>query len=95
MALDTYYKTSAERKRYALDYVDWLDSGEEVSSVVFAVTPAGELEVDAYEISGDGTQVMFFVNAGVAGAEYTVNAKATTSGGQIKEDEVVFIVQEL
>ncbi len=95
MALGQYFKTPDERKRYSLDYVDWLDDDEEVSSVEFVIAPSGALEVDAHSISADGKEVVFFLNAGDDGIEYTVNVKATTSGGQLKEDEVFVTVQAL
>lgn len=93
--LDTKRKTPAERKRYSIDYADWLDTGETCVSVVFVVTPTGELEIDAYEFSEGGDQLVFFANAGEADADYTVNVKVTTSGGQTTEDEVLFEVREI
>lgn len=93
--LDTHQKTPAERKRYSIDYSDWLDTGETCVSTVFTITPPGELEVDAHEFTVDGDQLIFFVNAGEADADYTINVKTTTSGGQTTEDEVLFEVREL
>lgn len=97
MKLGKFTKTSVERKRYALDYSDWLDTGETVSSVVFAVTPAGAtpLVVDANSISASGTTVVFFVNYGATGTTYTLDVQITTSGGQIKEDQILFAVKDL
>lgn len=95
MNLGKYFKTSAERKRYSIDYTDWLDTGETVLSAVFTIAPASPLEVDAHSISSDGTQLVFFVNDGTDEVEYVINVKVTTSGGQIKEDEVIFEVRDL
>jgi hypothetical protein len=92
--LGKHFKTEAERKRYSVFYTDWLDEGETVSSVVFTIDPPDELEVDASSISAEGDEVIFFVNAGEDGTEYTVNVAATTSGGQVKEDQVVYEVAE-
>lgn len=96
MKLAKFNKTPVERKRYTLDYTDWLDTGETVSSIVFSVTPVevGGLEVDAYAIDGSGLTVGFYVNAGLAGSTYTVDVQMTTSSGQIKEDQVIFDVKE-
>lgn len=97
MKLGKFTKTSVERKRYALDYSDWLDTGETVSSVTFAITPTGtsSLVVDANSISSAGTLVAFFVNYGVTGTTYTLDIQITTSGGQIKEDQVLFTIKDL
>lgn len=93
--LGKFFKTPAERKRYSVDYADWLDTDEEVSSAEFTVTPSGELEIDAYSISDSGGELIFFANAGEDQAEYVVTVKVTTSGGQVKEDQILFEVQSL
>lgn len=93
MKLARFAKQPAERKRYTIDYSDWLDTGETISSVAFSVSPTG-LQVDAYSIAVSGASVVFFANYGVNGTAYTVTATITTSGGQIKEDEILFAVRE-
>jgi hypothetical protein len=95
MKLGRFTKTPAERKRYAIDYSQWLDSGETVVSKVFAVSPTGALQVDASSISSDGKTVVFFVYGGNSGVTYTVDIKTTTSVGQTKEDVVYFAVKDL
>lgn len=96
MRLGNFLKTPAERKRYAIDYSDWLDTGETVASYVFAVSPttASPLVVDATSISNSNKVLVFFVSGGLANTQYTVDVKATTSGGQVKEDTVLFNVRE-
>ena len=95
MKLAKYQKTPAERKRYTLDYTDWLDTGETVSAVVFAVDPTGVLFIDSYSIVGSGRQVVFYANAGATGVSYTADVRITTSTGQIKEDQIVFVVKDI
>ena len=95
MALGLYKKTPTERKRYSIDYYDWLDEGERIFIMAFQVAPVGELEIDAFSIDANGTEVVFFANGGVDGGEYEVNVRMTTSGGQVKEDEVLFEVDEI
>ena len=49
MKLAKYVKAVLDRKRYQIDYTDWLDTGELVSSVAFSVpnnTVASPLVVD-------------------------------------------------
>jgi hypothetical protein len=96
MSLARFTKTPAERKRYAIDYSDWLDTDETVEFVTFTPSPlaTGGLEVDAYSISTPATSVVFFANAGIDGTTYTLDIKITTSGGQIKEDQILFSVRD-
>lgn len=97
MKLGKFTKTPVERKRYALEYADWLDTTETVSSVTFTVTPIDTvpLVVDASSISSSGTEVVFFINYGTTGTTYTLDIQITTSGGQIKEDQILFVVKDL
>ena len=98
MKLGTFKKTPVERKRYSLDYNDWLDTGETVLTRTFSVTPAtgaSPLEIDASSIDPDGRQVVFFANFGNDGVTYTVDVQITTSGGQTKEDQINFLVKDL
>ena len=98
MKLGQFVKSPVERKRYALDYTDWLDTGETVSSVSFTVSPStgtSPLVVDSSSISTSGTEVRFFVASGDDGGNYTVTAVIQTSGGQIKEDEIIYLVRNL
>lgn len=96
MRLGSFTKTPAERKRYAIDYSEWLDITETLSNVVFTVSPATTTPfvVDAVSTSANNTTVVFFVNGGDTGKQYTVDVKAYTSGGQTKEDTVLFNVRD-
>jgi hypothetical protein len=95
MKLANFVKSPVERKRYTIDYSDWLDTAETISTVTFAVTPAttNTLQIDAYTISNPATSVVFFANYGDAGSQYTVDVQITTSGGQTKEDTILFSVR--
>lgn len=95
MALGRFVKTPGERKRYSIDYYDWLDQGERIFGVTFQTYIPDELEVDAFQIDPDGTRVIFFVSGGLDDVLYTVNVKMTTTGGQIKEDELLFVVEAI
>lgn len=96
MKLARFTKSSTERKRYTIDYADWLDTGETIASVDFTVTPTTDnaLRVDAYTIATPATSVVYFANYGVDGVTYTVDVTITTSGGQIKADQVLYSVKD-
>lgn len=96
MKLARFTKAPTERKRYSIDYSDWLDTGETITAVTFTPSPlvTGGLEVDAYTISTPATSVVFFANAGISGTTYTLDVTITTSGGQIKEDQILYSVRD-
>lgn len=97
MRLGSFVKTPIERKRYAIDYSEWLDTGETLSTVVYTIPVATTppLVVDATSIGSANTVAVFFINGGLNGRQYTVEVVATTSGGQIKEDTVLFTVRDV
>lgn len=91
MRIGSFSKTPAERKRYAVDYSDWLDTGETVAS--YALTPDSGLSVSASTLINESTGIAFFIAGGTAGFQYKLDILANTSGGQIKEDTVYFNVR--
>lgn len=96
MKLAKFVKSPAERKRYTIDYSEWLDTGETVTAITFSVTPSTgtlPLVIDAYTIGSPATSVIFFSNYGDDKVEYTVDVVMTTSGGQIKEDQILFVIR--
>jgi hypothetical protein len=99
VTLGKFVKAPAERKRYTIDYSEWLDTGETILTVAFDVeqttdgTPVDPLEIDAYEIGDPATDVVFFAALGDALQNYTVTVTITTSGGQTKEDTLLFLVR--
>lgn len=97
MPLKKYVKATNERKRYSIDYSDWLDVGELLTNVAFTIptnnvtTP---LVVDDIAIMPDGLGVQYYVSGGAAGDQYEVVATASTTGAQIKVDDLLFTVRE-
>jgi hypothetical protein len=94
--LGKYSKVPADYKRYTIDYSEWLDGGETVSSVDLAIdvnTDATPLVVDSSSIISSGTGVEFFVGGGEAGETYNVLVTITTSDTEIREDTVFFSVK--
>lgn len=96
-----YIQTPVEDKRYAIEYADWLDTGEYVADVAFEVVPTTSppLTVNAVTIAAGITSVAslvkFFISGGVDGKGYTLIVTATTSSGQIKQDAVLFHIQNV
>ena len=99
MSLSRYTKAALERKRYSIDYTSWLDAGELVTSVVFTVlnnTVSTPLVVDGVQVLPTNLGVQYYVSGGVDGTTYQVLATMNTNstGPQIKEDVVLFVIRE-
>ena len=102
--LAKYVKQPGERKRYKINYTNWLDTGEAVATVDFDVdkvtTPP--LVVDDIMVTPDAKGVQYYVSGGVANTQYVVTATLTTNNGpqvtnngsQVKEDEIYFSIRE-
>lgn len=96
MQLGKYTKAPPDRKRYTIDYVDWLDVGELVSSAVYSIDPPTDtspLVIDGTSINPAAQGVIFYASAGTDGTTYKVAVTMTTSNGQIREDTVLFVVR--
>lgn len=95
MILGKYFKAPEERKRYSINYDDWLDIGELITDVTFEVTPvdADPVVIDGIAIETSEKGVVFYASAGLDGKSYKANVITTTSGGQVKEDTVQYTVK--
>lgn len=97
MPLKKYVKAAGERKRYSIDYSDWLDTGELLSQVDFTIpgnSTTTPLVVDDVAIQPDSLGVQYYVSGGEDGIQYEVVATATTSGAQTKIDDLLFTIRE-
>lgn len=97
MKLGKFIKAPNERKRYSIDYNNWLDTGETILTRTFDVTPVTTvpLAVDASVILAGNRGIAFYVSGGVDDETYKVVTSITTSGGQVKEDVILFQVKDL
>lgn len=91
-----YFKDPTERKRYKLDYSQWLDRGETIAAVEVTVktNTTEPLVITDVQVMPEGVQAQYYVGGGQDEAQYELLIKATTSGAQIKEDVVLFVVRE-
>jgi hypothetical protein len=98
MAIAKYTKATGDRKRYQIDYTDWLDTGEQASLVTFTIEDNGTapiLVIDDVQILPSGLGVQYYVSGGVTGVTYRVLADLdTTIGPQEKRDELFFTIRE-
>lgn len=93
-----YTQTMTERKRYQIDYTNWLDTGEAVTGVVFAVVAndvTNPVVVDGVQVLPTTLGVQYYLSGGNDGKTYAISATLTTNmGPQFREDEIIFSVKE-
>lgn len=90
-----FTQTTGERKRYTLDYSDWLDTGELVSTVTYAVTPVTASPVVVNGTSTTDSGGIFYMSGGLVDRRYEILITMTSSQGQIKQDEVTLHIVNL
>lgn len=96
MRVARFIKTPEEKKQYTINYTDWLGADETIVSTAFEIAPDdGVLIVNASSIDSTGKFVSFFISGGTDTANYKVVCRVTTSTGQIKEDYLLFAVDEI
>lgn len=82
--------TVGDRRRYVVDYSQWLDTGVTLSAGT-ATTASGTASVDG--VTHDTTTLTFFVNGGILNEIFTVAVQVTDSLGEVKNDTIEFFVQ--
>lgn len=93
MRIGKFRKSDGDRKRYVIDYADWLDAAEIIEGVVMVGdVPLDNFYADGYIVNAGGKEVIFYVSGGLPGVEYDVQVTITTSMQQVKEDWVTFVV---
>ena len=97
MKLGKFLKAPVERKRYSIDYNNWLDTGETIATRAFSVTPVTTpaFVVDASANLTGNRSIAFYVSGGVADETYKVVVTVNTSSGQVKEDVILYQVKDL
>ncbi len=90
--LKTYQQSPSERKNYTVKYSDWLEDGENITSVDAAVTPITEPEFEAIVGAdpNDNTVSIAAGPGGIEGTTYSVTVVIHTDDDQSKEDCILF-----
>ena len=89
MLLDHKPHTVGNRRKYIIDYSQWLDLGVTLTAGT-ATTPSLTASVDT--VSHTASTLIFFVNGGVLNEIFTIALQITDSNGEIKNDTVEFFV---
>lgn len=92
--LGKYIHTPDEKKRYTIDYSQWLDEGE---TIVSAESEVDNVTVVPIVVSGlitGPTYASFYVSGGEHEESYTIVIKVETSADQIKQDGILVRVKD-
>lgn len=93
MRIGRFRKSPGDRKRYEVNYADWLNEGETITNVTLqGNTPEDDFYIEGFLIQSNGVEVVFYISGGVVTNTYTVTVAVTTSLNQIKEDTIEFVV---
>lgn len=89
MILDRKPQTVGNRRKYIVDYSQWLDTGITLTAGT-ATTTSLTATVDT--VSHTNTTLVFFVNNGALNEIFTVALQITDSNSEVKNDTVEFVV---
>ena len=89
MTLDRKPQTVGNRRKYIVDYSQWLSVGITITAAS-ATIAGGTATVDT--VSNTTTTVVFFINNGTLNDAPVVTLSITCSNGEIKWDTIDFFV---
>lgn len=89
--------TIGGRRRWRVDYANWLDEGHTCKSATVTLTDTAVpvvtgATIDTVSVAADGHRVIFWTNGGAVNELFTANIVMTDSVGQVKIDTVQFTV---
>lgn len=89
-------KSPSERKRYTVNYNNWLAESETIVEKSFVITPATvpPLELVTSAVNPSGKGLVFYIGGGVDKEVYKIEVFITTSDSQIKEDTITVYCKE-
>lgn len=89
-----YTQDPADVLDYALDWTDWLDDGETISTSSWAVTPSG-LTTSLASIVNNNTTAVVWLSGGTVGNSYTVTNHITTTDSRTVERSITVAIRNL
>lgn len=81
--------TEGDRRRFVIDYSEWLDRGNTVES---AVVTSDSTTATVDDVTTTADKVIFFVNGGSLNETFTVSVAMTDTRTEIKNDTIDFTV---
>ena len=93
MLLARYRQQPGEKRKRGIDYADFLETTETISTVTCAVAPTGMTVTTV--IDPAGKKFAFWAEGGEDGTTYVLTFTVTTNGQQRREDEIEIEVEEV
>jgi hypothetical protein len=90
--LATFTKQPAEVQDYDIDFGEYLST---VSDTALTHTVVADTGITVQSSSLTGGVVKVWLAGGTTGTKYKITARLTTTGGRVKEAEVVVKVKEV
>jgi hypothetical protein len=91
MIIGAFVKDPNSTIDFAVDWAEWLSSGDTVSSSSWEV-PTG-LTVSSASVANNVTRS--FLTGGLAGVDYMITNRVTTQGGRIEDRSILVQVRQL
>ena len=92
MATKVFEKQPLEVIDYFFNYVDWLASKSDTSASYTLTAATGITLVSHSEVSAGVIQV--FISGGTSGQRYKVTCHLTTTGGRVKELDLILKIKD-
>lgn len=89
--LEFFKKQPADVQDYDIDFTEYLDALTDTAASA-VVDPEPGITVVNYLILGNAVKV--WLSGGTSGQKYKVTVRLTTTGGRVKEVEILLIVRE-
>jgi hypothetical protein len=91
MILDKFTKQPADVQVYGISFVDWLDGFGDTGLSIDVTVDEGLTKLAFQLVSG---VAKVWVSGGSDGESYKVTVTLTTTGGRVKQDEILIRVKE-
>lgn len=95
MPLGNYIQRSTETKLYSVDYTQWLQAGETLTTQTVSVidnTPTPLIAIGA--LDSPNNKVNISVSGGQDNEQYAVSVLIQTSLNQVKDDCIFYTIQD-
>ncbi len=93
--LENFYKQPADVQDYDINYTRYLTSVDDTPRVVDPYEVDAPAGITLLTASITGNVVKVWLSGGTAGAKYKITTRLFTTGGRVKEAEIVIIVKEV
>lgn len=87
--INTIDKRDAEQLDYDFDYLRWLARDEAINNVAATIAPVDSIVNVQTKLNANGTIAKLWVTGGVAGMAYMARLMISTTGGRMREEQIM------